>query len=350
MKKLFPLLLSAVLLVSTVCMTGVFSASADNMLIAQPTATGADPTGTDVEPTATGVTDILGDANNDGAVNMKDVLVLRKMLAGMAVTYNEQNADTNGDGAVNMKDVLVLRKFLAGILPTIVGTQTGTENEPTAQPTATATTAVPSDTLTYTVKTVESKEAIDWDTIPKAKVNTYRWVECTEFDTTAQLVYVKGFGFVCKMTCNEAEPVAVYSENDDPVWEDSCLEFFACYAGEEYINIECNANGAACIQIGTNRYDRVSLRDRFETPFVVTAKDTGDAWSVTSEIPLDKLKELYGDHVKDDLFVSGYTFTGNFYKTGGYETGNEHYAVWNEVKTEKPDFHQPAYFGTFVIE
>ena len=63
---------------------------------------------------------LIGDANDDGAVNMKDVLVLRKQLAGMEPIINMANADCNGDGDVNMKDVLLLRKFLAGLIPGFV--------------------------------------------------------------------------------------------------------------------------------------------------------------------------------------------------------------------------------------
>ena len=47
---------------------------------------------------------------------MKDILLLRKVLAG-ADEIEEQNfanADMDGDGAISMKDVLALRKLLAG--------------------------------------------------------------------------------------------------------------------------------------------------------------------------------------------------------------------------------------------
>ncbi len=76
-----------------------------------------DPT----EPTTTGSSDeTIGDANGDGAVNMKDVLVLRKVLAGMSVEgYVEAAADVTADGAVNMKDVLQLRKFIAGLVKSL---------------------------------------------------------------------------------------------------------------------------------------------------------------------------------------------------------------------------------------
>ena len=88
----------------------------------EPSATVTEPSATVTEPTTTGTEadDILyGDANGDGAVNMKDVLILRKFLAGIDVSYVEINSDVNGDGAVNMKDVLILRKFLAGIITVI---------------------------------------------------------------------------------------------------------------------------------------------------------------------------------------------------------------------------------------
>ena len=46
---------------------------------------------------------------------MKDVLVLRKYIAGVDVEINLGNADCAYDGKINMKDVLILRKYIAGI-------------------------------------------------------------------------------------------------------------------------------------------------------------------------------------------------------------------------------------------
>ena len=63
----------------------------------------------------------FGDANNDGSVNMKDILVLRSHLAGTAVELNAVYADADASGSINMKDVLLVRKFVAGLPVTFGG-------------------------------------------------------------------------------------------------------------------------------------------------------------------------------------------------------------------------------------
>ena len=87
----------------------------------EPTVTNADPSvaeSSKTEPTEPTVVS-GGDANNDGVVNMKDVLMLRKYLADMADDIDLDASDVNGDGVVNMKDVLMLRKYLAGLIDTL---------------------------------------------------------------------------------------------------------------------------------------------------------------------------------------------------------------------------------------
>ena len=58
-----------------------------------------------------------GDANGDGDINMKDVLLIRRVIAGLEEIdpENEMCADINGDGDVNMKDVLKIRRIIAGL-------------------------------------------------------------------------------------------------------------------------------------------------------------------------------------------------------------------------------------------
>ena len=58
---------------------------------------------------------VPGDVNDDCEVDMKDVLALRKHLAGLLSEINQDNADVNYDGLVDMKDVLMIRKVLANL-------------------------------------------------------------------------------------------------------------------------------------------------------------------------------------------------------------------------------------------
>ena len=50
---------------------------------------------------------LLGDANNDGIVNVTDVMLVVRYSGGMEVLdINLKNADINGDGQVNITDAM----------------------------------------------------------------------------------------------------------------------------------------------------------------------------------------------------------------------------------------------------
>ena len=58
---------------------------------------------------------LRGDTNGDGLIDLKDVTMLRRHLAGgYNVTVVEDSLDVNGDGTVDLKDVTYLRRGLAG--------------------------------------------------------------------------------------------------------------------------------------------------------------------------------------------------------------------------------------------
>ena len=65
---------------------------------------------------AVNVTDYFpGDVNSDGAVELLDVTVLRRFIAGWSgVTLDQAAADVNGDGEIGLDDAVILRRHLAG--------------------------------------------------------------------------------------------------------------------------------------------------------------------------------------------------------------------------------------------
>lgn len=61
-----------------------------------------------------------GDVNGDESIDLKDVTLMRRALAGWDITIDESKADVNGDGSFDLKDVTVLRRYLAGWDVTLV--------------------------------------------------------------------------------------------------------------------------------------------------------------------------------------------------------------------------------------
>lgn len=56
-----------------------------------------------------------GDVNNDTVINTKDVVFLRRYIAGgYDQTINEAAADVNDDGKINSKDAVLIRRYIAG--------------------------------------------------------------------------------------------------------------------------------------------------------------------------------------------------------------------------------------------
>ena len=56
-----------------------------------------------------------GDADGNGSVDAKDLVLLTRTLAGgWDARICAANLDVNGDGAINLKDVVLIRRYLAG--------------------------------------------------------------------------------------------------------------------------------------------------------------------------------------------------------------------------------------------
>lgn len=203
----------------------------------------------------------------------------------------------------------------------------------------------------YPVLTLPSgtaAEAVAWDAVPTAPIDHFFWYEGHTPKTVAQLVFVEDMGFVLRMTCAESSPKAVYTRFNQPVYTDSCMEFFCDWLGDgRYINMEMNSLGTLLSCLGGDRHARTPI-DQLSGGeiFPVKGEVLADHWQVTAQIPLSLLRRILG---KDTLpFGKGYTFQGNFYKCGD-ETPVVHYGMWNPVNTPKPDFHRPEFFGRLVM-
>ena len=195
----------------------------------------------------------------------------------------------------------------------------------------------------YKIKT--ATVPVEWEKVSKAPIDEYVWGGEYRPEAYAQAVFVPGDGFYAKLTVKETNPKAVYKNNGDPVYKDSCLEFFAAYKNGGYINCEMNCNGAILSAYGEGRGERTPINELAGKYPEVKAEKSGNEWSVTVRVGLEIIEKVYGD----SDFRSGDVFYGNFYKCGD-DCDIPHYGSFSPIKTEKPDFHRPEYFAKFIIE
>jgi hypothetical protein len=91
------------------------SAETTTSAVRTETATSTESASSTTETTSAVPERIPGDVNGDGSVNLKDVTLIRRSIAGgWNITMDESAADVNGDHAVNLKDVTLIRRYIAG--------------------------------------------------------------------------------------------------------------------------------------------------------------------------------------------------------------------------------------------
>lgn len=144
---------------------------------------------------------------------------------------------------------------------------------------------------------------------------------------------------------------AAYSEDQSPVYKDSCVEFFCQVPGSEYYtNFEFNCIGTCSASRRKGRNDDVQLFDSEQMKTIKRLPSIGRRafnemqgmfeWELSVEIPL-QLMGIYPDNVPEKILA-------NFYKCAD-ETDSPHFVSWNPISTENPDFHRPEFFGELEL-
>lgn len=187
---------------------------------------------------------------------------------------------------------------------------------------------------------------IDWSVVPEAKLCYSNWNSVTSYDTYFKMCLKKNSGIYVKMRTDETSLRAVCTKRDEPVWQDSCMEFFICAVEgrEEYINFEMNSVGAYLTEFGKGKKDRVFLKTLTEREVHITTEVTHEGWSLDLFVPCELISEAY----KTDFDGSACILKGNFYKCGD-ETDRLHYDSYTQMTTLPPGFHNPECFATIKI-
>lgn len=184
------------------------------------------------------------------------------------------------------------------------------------------------------------------DLVHKELIHNAPWSEYPYKPQVAFAMAHGDYGLFLKFYVEEKHVKAIYSEPNDPVYKDSCVEFFCSFGDEpEYYNFEFNCAGTCLLSFGGERGTRTSLSDDIirsisfqSTLKPATSIDAAIGWELTLAIPLT----AFSYHQIDSL--KGKKCRANFYKCGD-DLAVPHFLAWNDIKTETPDFHRPEFFG-----
>jgi hypothetical protein len=140
---------------------------------------------------------------------------------------------------------------------------------------------------------------------------------------------------------------AVYRKTNDPVYKDSCVEFFIAFDGEEsYYNLEFNSLGTCRFGFGTGRERRTLIPEAVSRKILRQATLTiapvpgqaGVTWELTLQIPV----QAFCFHPFTTL--NNRPCRVNFYKCGD-DLPAPHFLSWAPITSLEPDFHLPQFFG-----
>jgi hypothetical protein len=139
---------------------------------------------------------------------------------------------------------------------------------------------------------------------------------------------------------------AKYLNPNDPVYKDTCVEFFISFdKGVYYYNIEFNCLGTILMSYGCDRDNRLfsdpgvikKIRTLSRIRFYNDVEESGGEWELTVMVPL----EVFTNSIITSLHNK--SCKANFFKCGD-ELPEPHYLAWNKIISSKPNFHLTGYF------
>jgi|HigsolmetaAR203D_1030402.scaffolds.fasta_scaffold01951_3 hypothetical protein len=208
---------------------------------------------------------------------------------------------------------------------------------------------------TYVAAWLPSPQGMpDWDGVEPLEIDQYLWMDNGYEPETRVKVCCTDHGLHLLYRVYEERPTIRYTRMQEPVYKDSCVEFFlqpAPDADARYVNFELNAAGTLLLGLGADRNGRERITpddpDLFRIRAAVGLTDPVDArtyWQVEFSVPFSWLRSLFPAFVaKPEARMRA-----NFYKCGD-DTPLPHYGCWNRVTSDVPDFHRSGDFGELIL-
>jgi hypothetical protein len=174
-----------------------------------------------------------------------------------------------------------------------------------------------------------------------------------EFNYRSQVRFAlahSGDSLYLKFQVAEKYVRATYRASNDPVYKDSCVEFFLAPGDRQtYYNLEFNCLGTCLMGYGPkDKEKRRYLPDAViatiqRQALLQAGAGTLYCWELTVAIP----RQVFCYHELATL--QGLKGGANFYKCGD-ALPEPHFLVWNDIKALEPDFHLPEFFGEIMFQ
>ncbi len=195
-----------------------------------------------------------------------------------------------------------------------------------------------------------------WNNVDYALISNYPWDDNGyKPEVRVRAIYTNKGISVC-FESFETKIKAEYTQQNDPVYNDSCVEFYVNPSPEtdnRYMSFEINSIGTISVGIGTTNSDREKVYVEDPVGFYgIKASETKesvqnyhkDCWAVSFTVPYELLDKYYTGLD----FKTGKVFKGNFNKIGSMPA--KHYGCWNKIENDIPKFHLPQYFGDMICD
>jgi len=198
----------------------------------------------------------------------------------------------------------------------------------------------------------------DWDVVPWKEIDplvlsNFMGNRPDHFPNTQVKMAYDEKAIYVKFKVEDQYVKANYEKNQDPVYKDSCVEFFftpGINTKEGYFNLEMNCGGTMLFHHQMEpRKEAVTIDEDDIKQIQVTASlpklvdpeiSEKITWQVSYRIPFSILNN-YHNLAKPQ---PGTIWRANFYKCAD-ETSHPHWLTWAPIDFPKPDFHKPEYFG-----
>ncbi len=185
------------------------------------------------------------------------------------------------------------------------------------------------------------------DGLPRQGISNICWLKLKNVPDVNFVVAYTCDALFLKYYVKENTHRAICRISNEPVFKDSCVEFFiAVDDSGNYYNFEFNSLGTCLASYGKDRHDRAKLtldiiaNINCRSKWISHSSSTHQfEWELTLTLPVSAF--CFNDIQLRPLQL----YQVNFYKCGD-DLPEPHYLAWNPVRSEVMDFHQPQFFGT----